>query len=63
MKRTHMQQYWRVPAFLSHYLGNRNTDHKTSVLNGFHSSLPDKCLVTSVGANALRAVHVIVDRV
>jgi len=50
------------PAFLSHYLGNRNTEHKTCAQNGFHSFLPDKILVTYVGANASRAGHIIVDR-
>jgi hypothetical protein len=50
------------PVFLSHCLGNRNTEHKKCAQNEFHSFLPDKCLVTYVGANASRAVHVTVDR-
>jgi len=50
------------PTFLFHCLGNCNTEHKTCAQNGFHSFLPNKCLVTYVGANASRAVHVIVDR-
>jgi hypothetical protein len=61
-KQTHTQQFWRVPAFLSHCLGNRNSDHKTRAQNGFHSSLPDKRLVIYVGASPSCAVHVIVDR-